>query len=328
MRLIILCLVIVGLSGCARIVANSEGLQGQPATLTPRSATYQDLIALPPPVGKIYASVYDFRDMTGQYKPAPASTFSTAVTQGAASMLTGALADSGWFIPLERVGLQNLLTERRIIRAEFERFGQPDTLPSLRAASVMLEGGVIAYESNIRTGGAGAEYFGIGASGQYQVDQVTVNLRAIEISSGQILADVTTTKTIYSKELRAGFYRFIDFSRLLEAEAGFTNNEPVQLAVMSAIESSVIHLIARGVTTNLWNLPDGVTIQNTILGSYLNAPIPMLGGRPQAATQPIAAPAPIAESVPAPAPTPSASASSAQIAAITPIHGPTEPVWR
>lgn len=276
MRLIILCWVVVGLSGCATMVANSEGLQGQPATLTPRSGTYQDLLALPPPAGKIYASIYDFRDLTGQYKPAPASTFSTAVTQGAAAMLTGALAESGWFVPLERVGLQNLLTERRIIRAEFERFGQPDTLPSLRAASVMLEGGIIGYESNIRTGGAGVEYFGIGTSGQYQVDQVTVNLRAIEISTGEILANVTTTKTIYSKELRAGFYRFIDFSRLLEAEAGFTNNEPVQLAVMSAIEASVIHLIARGVTNKLWNLREGVQLPGTILDAYLNAPTPVL----------------------------------------------------
>jgi curli production assembly/transport component CsgG len=191
-------------------------------------------------------------------------------------MLTGALADSGWFIPLERVGLQNLLTERRIIRAEFERFGQPDTLPSLRAASVMLEGGIIAYESNIRTGGAGVEYFGIGASGQYQVDQVTVNLRAVEISSGEVLANVTTTKTIYSKELRAGVYRFIDFSRLLEAEAGITTNEPVQMAVMSAIESSVIHLIAQGVENRLWNLPSNTNFDETILADYLNAPIPQL----------------------------------------------------
>jgi curli production assembly/transport component CsgG len=105
------------LSGCAGVVANSEHLEGVEATLTPRGATYQDLVSLPPPAGRIFVSVYDFRDQTGQYRPAPASTFSTAVTQGAAAMLTGALADSGWFIPLERVGLQNLLTERRIIRA-------------------------------------------------------------------------------------------------------------------------------------------------------------------------------------------------------------------
>ncbi|MDR5874385.1 CsgG/HfaB family protein [Halomonas sp. CUBES01] len=276
MRIVIVAMLALWLSGCASTMATSENLEGAPATLTPRGATYQDLVSLPPPAGRIFVSVYDFRDQTGQYRPAPASTFSTAVTQGAAAMLTGALADSGWFIPLERVGLQNLLTERRIIRAEFERFGQPDTLPSLRAASVMLEGGIIAYESNIRTGGAGAEYFGIGASGQYQVDQVTVNLRAVEISSGEVLANVTTTKTIYSKELRAGVYRFIDFSRLLELEAGVTTNEPVQMAVMSAVDASVIHLIAKGVENRLWNLPNDVNFNDTILADYLNAPIPQL----------------------------------------------------
>lgn len=276
MKFTAIIIISIWLSGCAGIVATSENLEGAPATLTPRGATYQDLVSLPNPAGKIFVSVYDFRDQTGQYRPAPASTFSTAVTQGAAAMLTGALSESGWFIPLERVGLQNLLTERRIIRAEFERFGQPDTLPSLRAASVMLEGGIIAFESNVRTGGAGAEYFGIGASGQYQVDQVTVNLRAVEISTGEILANVTTTKTIYSKELRAGVYRFIDFRRLLEAEAGITTNEPVQMAVMSAVESAVIHLIARGVENRLWNLAPGVNIHDTLLGEYLDASVPIL----------------------------------------------------
>lgn len=269
-------LIVATLSGCAGQVATSEGLGGLEATLTPRSATYQDLVSLPPPAGKIYTAIYDFRDMTGQYRPAPASTFSTAVTQGAAAMLTGALVDSGWFVPLERVGLQNLLTERRIIRAELERTNQPDTLPSLRSASVLLEGGIVAYESNVRTGGAGAEYFGIGASGEYQVDQVTVNLRAVEISSGEVLANITTTKTIYSREVRANVFRFIDFKRLLEAEAGTTTNEPAQLAVMSAIESAVIHLIAQGVDLNLWNLKSGEAVENTLLVEYLQAPVPLL----------------------------------------------------
>ncbi|MHB0775014.1 CsgG/HfaB family protein [Halomonas sp. WWR20] len=269
-------LLAAALSGCAGVVSHSQGLEGVPPTLTPRSGTYQDLVALPPPAGKIAAAVYDFRDLTGQYRPAPASTFSTAVTQGASAMLTGALAESGWFTPMERVGLQNLLTERKIIRAEDERYGRPDNLPSLRAASVLLEGGIIAYESNVRTGGAGAEYFGIGASGQYQVDQVTINLRAVEISSGEVLANVTTTKTVYSQEVRAGVYRFIDFKRLLEGEIGFTNNEPVQLAVMSAIESSVIHLIAQGIEDNLWNLKDPAQLSSPTLQAYLQAPVPML----------------------------------------------------
>ncbi|MDW5375923.1 CsgG/HfaB family protein [Halomonas sp. HP20-15] len=264
------------LSGCTGMVTNVEGLEEAPATLMPRSGTYSDLISLPRPSARIYAAVYDFRDQTGQYKPQPASTFSTAVTQGGAAMLSGALADSGWFIPLERVGLQNLLTERKIIRANLERTGRTDELSSLNAARVLLEGGIIAYDSNVRTGGAGAEYFGIGASGKYQVDQVTVNLRAIDIATGEVLGNVTTSKTIFSHELRAGVYRFIDFKRLLEGEIGYTNNEPVQMAVMSAIESSVIHLIARGIQDGLWTLADPAKIDDPILSAYLEAPTPML----------------------------------------------------
>lgn len=266
----------VSLSGCSGMVTNAEGLEAAPATLMPRSGTYSDLISLPRPSAKIYAAVYDFRDQTGQYKPQPASTFSTAVTQGGAAMLSGALADSGWFVPLERVGLQNLLTERKIIRANLERQGNADALNSLDAARILLEGGIIAYDSNLRTGGAGAEYFGIGASGQYQVDQVTVNLRAVDIATGEVLANVTTSKTIFSHEIRAGVYRFIDFKRLLEGEIGYTNNEPVQMAVMSAIESSVIHLIAHGIKNGLWNLANPSDIDDPILSAYLDAPTPML----------------------------------------------------
>ncbi|EGI99185.1 CsgG/HfaB family protein [Shigella flexneri] len=47
-------------------------------------------------------SVYNIQDETGQFKPYPASNFSTAVPQSATAMLVTALKDSRWFIPLER----------------------------------------------------------------------------------------------------------------------------------------------------------------------------------------------------------------------------------
>ncbi|MBS9404254.1 curli production assembly/transport protein CsgG [Halomonas sp. TRM85114] len=264
------------LSGCASVVTSYDHLEGEPATLTPRTDTYRDLVRLPRPSAPIRAAVYDFRDQTGQYRPSPASTFSTAVTQGGAAMLSSALAESGWFVPLERVGLQNLLTERRIIRANLERVGREGELSSLNAARLLLEGGIIAYDSNMKTGGIGAEYFGIGASGEYQVDQVTINLRAVDIATGEVLGNVTTSKTIYSHEVRAGVYRFISFQRLLEAEAGYTHNEPVQMAVMSAIESAVIHLVTQGVDRGLWSLENPEDIEHEVFTAYRDAPIPML----------------------------------------------------
>jgi curli production assembly/transport component CsgG len=281
-KLIITGLILL-LSGCAVTHKNAAALlgpSGDSSKLTPRASTYQDLVTLPAPKGKIVATVYNFRDQTGQYKPAPASSFSTSVTQGATAMLISAMNDSGWFIPLEREGLQNILTERKIIRAALKKPNAPSNnnkeLPSLLAANILLEGGIIAYESNIQTGGAAARYFGIGAAEQYRVDQVTVNLRAIDIRSGQILHSVMTTKSIMSREVTSGVFRFIEFKRLLEMEAGTTTNEPEQLCVLSAIESALIHLIADGVKNNSWALKNPDDINNAVLSHYLTESISLI----------------------------------------------------
>ncbi len=274
-QLMLPCVVLL-LAGCQTVKNTSDNLFGpgiNPSTLTPRASTYQDLISLPQPRGKIVATVYNIRDQTGQYKPMPASSFSTAVTQGATAMLVSAMNDSGWFIPLEREGLQNLLTERKIIRAALKKPNAPqnndEELPSLLAANVLIEGSIVAYESNIKTGGAGARYFGIGASEQYRADQVTVNLRAIDIRSGRILHSVMTSKSILSQELTGGVFRFVEYKRLLEVEAGMTTNEPAQMCVLSALESALIHLIADGIAKNSWSLANPQEINNTTLQQYL-----------------------------------------------------------
>ena len=263
-------------SGCTMVKSTGDALFGpglEEAKLTPRNNTYRDLLNLPQPKGKILAAVYSFRDQTGQYKPAPASSFSTAVTQGAASMLMNVLNESGWFIPLEREGLQNLLTERKIIRAALAKPNAPENnlaLPSLVAANILLEGGIVAYDTNIQTGGAGARYFGIGADEQYRVDQITVNLRAIDIRSGRVLHSVLTSKTVYSKAIGADVFRYVKFKRLLEIEVGTTTNEPAQLAMLSAMESAVIHLIGQGIINNSWALQNPDDINNPVLQYYLN----------------------------------------------------------
>jgi curli production assembly/transport component CsgG len=270
----LLCVCFGALAGCSAVDLSNERPAGTrtKAALTPASESRRDLQNLPAPLGKIVTAVYAFRDQTGQYKPAPDSSFSTAVTQGAASMLSKALLDSEWFIPVEREGLQNLLTERRIIRAmETPTPEKGSILPGLLPSSVLLEGGVIGFESNVKTGGAGAKYFGIGASDLYRTDQVTVNLRAVDIRTGRILASVSTTKTIFSIKLSADIFRFIRFKRLLEIEVGYTRNEPAQLCVQEAIEAAVIHLVVKGVRDNHWTLKDPKDINSPIFQSYVMA---------------------------------------------------------
>lgn len=256
-------------AGCA---LQQPAKLGSEAQLTPAAKGQRDLVRLPPPKGRIVVAVYGFRDQTGQYKPAPDSSFSTSVTQGAASMLVKALKDSGWFTPVEREGLQNVLTERRIIRAiehPTDKGNPAIQLPPLMPAQVLVEGGIVAYESNVRTGGIGAKYFGAGAFEQYRVDQVTVVLRVVDIRSGQILNSVSTTKTIFSQQVDANFFRFVSFKKLLEAEAGFSTNEPAQLAVKEAIEAGIIHLVAQGVRDKQWSLAEEKDFSSPLLQEYL-----------------------------------------------------------
>jgi len=247
---------------------------GTQAQLTPATPSTHDLRKLPEPKGRIVVAVYGFRDQTGQYKPSPDSSFSTSVTQGAASMLVKALKDSGWFTPVERESLQELLTERRIVRAldGSQDNGTPKiNIPALVPASVLIDGGIISYESNVRTGGLGARFLGIGLSTQYRMDQVTVGLRSVDIRTGRVLQTVSTTKTIFSYEVRPSVFKFVNFKDLLEIEGGITQNEPAQLCVKEAIEAAVVHLTVQGLKDNNWALKNPDDWNSPIIQNYLQA---------------------------------------------------------
>jgi curli production assembly/transport component CsgG len=217
--------------------------------------SFKELKSLPKPRGEIPVSVYAFRDQTGQYKPqANISSFSTAVTQGSTSILIQALSDSDWFLPVEREGLQNILTERKITRAANQANKNKENveLPPLTTAKILLEGGIISYDSNTKTGGFGAEYFGIGASELYREDQITVYMRAVDVRTGQVLVSVSTNKKILSQEVRAGFFRYVSFKRLAEAEGGFSDNEPMHVCVQQAIEKAITELVLKGIDKKVW----------------------------------------------------------------------------
>lgn len=215
--------------------------------------TFSELKSLPKPKGAIPVSVYSFRDQTGQYKPQEnVSSFSTAVTQGANSILMQALHETDWFIPVEREGLQNLLTERKIVRAAINDSKSTQELPPLTTAKIIIEGGIISYDSNIKTGGLGAEYFGIGASEIYREDLISIYMRAVDVRTGQVLLSVATSKKVLSKEVRAGFFRYVSYKRLLEAEAGYSDNEPMHICVSQAIEKALTLLINKGINKGVW----------------------------------------------------------------------------
>jgi len=234
----------------------------RPAEIVADTKTGIVLDHLPPPRRKLDVSVYNFPDFTGQNKPNDNfAEFSRAMTQGASAVLIDVLTKAGggaWFDVVERNDLQPLLQERQIIqntRTAAEGDKAP-SLPPLRFAGILLEGGIIGYDSDQTTGGIGANYLGIGADTQYRQDIITVALRAVSVQTGRVLASVTTTKTIYSIQVHSLAFQFAAIDALLQAELGFTRNSPATLGVREAVQLAVYALIFEGVKNNLWQLRD------------------------------------------------------------------------
>lgn len=264
------CLVVAALlSGCTSLGEDGRAMLPETTSMAfipQKTQTQRLLSAIPAPQRQIAIAVYDFSDQTGQFKPTENSTqtLSRAVTQGASSILVKALQDAGnrkWFTIVERESLKDLLSERQIIREMRERYlGEtgvnPQALPALLFAGVLLEGGIISYDSNTVTGGAGAAFLGIGGRAEYRQDTVTVYLRAVSVRTGEVLTTVTASKTIASKAISANAFKFVAFKELLEAEAGITTNEPDHLALQQAIEKAVYGLIMEGVELKLWDFAD------------------------------------------------------------------------
>ena len=254
MRRLLLILLVAVLPGCAAI--HMEVAQEEPIKVTPKQNLMDQLPVLDGP--PMTVAVYGFRDLTGQNKPNDRlALFSKAVTQGAEVFLIKSLQDSkNWFRVVERVGLDNLIKERQLIRNQREVYEGKEAKPlkPLTVAGILLEGGIIGYDSNIRSGGNGARFLGIGGSQQYRVDEVTVSLRLISISSGEVLMTNAVTKTIYSTAHNVGVLRFVDAgTKALELENGSALNEPTTYAVRVAIEQAVYELITEGQRKGLWS---------------------------------------------------------------------------
>lgn len=202
-------------------------------------------------------AVYGFTDKTGQKKGNDKlALFSSAVTQGGEVFLIKSLQDSkSWFRVVERVGLDNLIKERQLIRNQREVYEGKNATPlkPMTVAGIMIEGGIISYDSNIRSGGNGARFLGIGGSQQYRVDEIIVSLRVISVNSGEVLITNAVSKTIYSTQHNVGVLRFVDQgTKSLELENGSAINEPTTYAVRVAIEQSVYEMIIEGEKKGLW----------------------------------------------------------------------------
>lgn len=273
-KLIISLVAIVLLSGCSSMFTTinkvrsikENAIANSPARIQEAPEQLR-LNAVPELDGKkMTIAVYNFLDKTGQRKPADKiANLSSAVTQGSEVWVIKALQEIGggtWFDVVERVGMDNLIKERQLIRNTREVYEKsmpkgPTPLKPMMFAGLMLEGGIVGYDSNTAVGGVGARYLGIGIQDEYRVDTVTIVIRIVSVSTGRILFSVATEKTIASYRSGADIFRFFDMgTKAVESEIGWSVNEPVNYAVRAAIEAGVVEMVYEGERKELWKFKE------------------------------------------------------------------------
>jgi len=224
---------------------------------------------------KITVAIYKFPDVTGQRKQ---TGLSTAVSQGADVWVIQALmavSRGSWFTVVERASLDNVVKERQLIRSTRELYDGAtgvDSLQPMLFAGLLLEGGIVGYDTNTTSGGAGMRYFGLGIGEEYRTDQVTVSLRLIGVQTGEILLTVQVSKTIASTSNGADVFRFLDLgTKALEIESGNAANEPVNYAIRTAIEYAVLQMVYEGKELGLWEweLPVVEAVETINIGSNI-----------------------------------------------------------
>lgn len=249
------------LGGCMSTDSGVLNMKDTPAIMTTQ---VKELQSLPPPERQAVVAVYDFPDLTGQRRDKDGiASISTAVTQGGTPLLISALKEAGngtWFRVVERNRVDDLAKERQIVRQTREEYlGEgANKLEPMLFAGLIIQGGIIGYDTNIQTGGAGARYLGIGGTAVYRKDQVVVALRAVNTNTGEVILNVQVSKTVLSVGRDLSLFKFVDVgTKLIEAEVGMTENEANTMAVKMAIEEAVLQLIKQGVEKGYFKYKEG-----------------------------------------------------------------------
>ena len=255
-----LCLSVILLSSCAVLNENKDlALTKNIESSAILDLQSEELKNLSPAKVKPSIAVYpnSFRDLTGQRKTNSSfALFSTAITQAPEAFLIRALkhaADGKFFTVVERVGLDNLTKERQLIRSTRQEFKEDNKMQPLLFAGLIIEGGVISYEANLKSGGLGARYLGIGTSKQYREDTVTISLRLVSVSTGEVLIETLVSKSIVSTNISQDIFRFIEAgTELVEVEGGIAENESVSIALQKAVETGILNIIYTGIERGYW----------------------------------------------------------------------------
>jgi curli production assembly/transport component CsgG len=128
---------------------------------------------------------------------------------------------------------------------------------------MIIEGAIVSYDTNTKTGGFGVRYLGIGPNTQYQEDMVTVSIRVVSVSTGEVLLTVNSEKKILSVAESVSVFKFYDSgTKNFENEIGVTSNEPGVYALKAAVDAAVEEMIYQGEKKNIWKFKQKGEVKN------------------------------------------------------------------
>ena len=171
------------------------------------------------------------------YRQRLLSDYQSATTNELAEMppLQQALLD------LDRYG-EN---QRTLIKGPtpYDRFALPPPMPEVLIADYIVTGAVVAHDSDVVSGGTGLRFQNIGVLQKVQKDVITVNLRFVRVSDGEIVASQTTSQTVLSKKNQGDILNYVTLNQILEFESGIVTNEPRSLALNAAFRLALSEIL-------------------------------------------------------------------------------------
>jgi curli production assembly/transport component CsgG len=204
----------------------------------------------------IIVGVYQFTDQTGQRAvlDRQSSEMSSAIPQGLSSMLVQELMASGdgkWFRVVERETIPTILNERKVVVAALPDVEEP--LQPLLLPGILITGGAISYDRKVSQKFLGLGFASVNGQKKIYSDRVSVALRAVSVQTGEVLESVYVSKEVLSQMNSINVLNVVNNSTLA-VEAGIVSNEPVSVAVRTAISAAVRELFIRGLARGWWEV--------------------------------------------------------------------------
>lgn len=199
-------------------------------------------------------AVGQLKDLTGKYDYANGGY---KITQGASDMMMSALFKTQAYRIVDRnsmeiTELERSLASQQLIR-EFD-LNDNQRLRQITAGEVIgsdykIIGSINELNYDVHSDGVQAGVSGIGASVRRYVADVGIDLFLVDTKTTQVIDYVSVKKQLVGFETRHGIYRFFG-NELFDISLGEKKQEPIQLAVRSALERATYEF-----TTKLYGNP-------------------------------------------------------------------------